>query len=178
MGYFCPKSTFLHLKYIQRILLSTTCVKIHHITYAIISFFTTQLLCIFLLKHFIFSTEGVQTFRLSAARVKVHQILMSLFSVMRDNSSVLFQLKHLYAFDKSSTLKCKFSDLPLLTLKFTKLLMSFLEPRVSFLPNFPSLVSVMRHNSSVLFHLNLYMFWTKEDLQSTNFLTFNCSHEN
>ena len=51
----CPKNPFLQLKhYIQRIyltLLSTTCMKIHQITYVIFetnkSFFTTQLFCIF-----------------------------------------------------------------------------------------------------------------------------------
>ena len=35
--------------------------------------------------------------------------------------------------------------------------MSFLEPTVSFSSNFASLFSVMRYNSSVLFHLNLYI---------------------
>ena len=60
---------------------------------------------------------------------------------------------------KSGTSKCKFSDLPLLALKFTKFFMSFLEPRVSFSSNFASLFSVMRHNYSALFHLNLYMLW-------------------
>ena len=38
----------------------------------------------------------------------------------------------LYAIDKSSTIKCKFSDLPLLTLKFTNFHILFLEPRVQF----------------------------------------------
>ena len=70
----------------------------------------------------------------------------------------IFLAEALYAIIyKSSTLKCKFSDLPLLTLKFTKFLMSFLELRVSVLPNSPSLFSDMRHNTPVLFHLNLYM---------------------
>ena len=40
--------------------------------------------------------------------------------------------------------KGKFSDLSLLALKFTKLLMSFLEPRLSFSSNFISLFSVIR----------------------------------
>ena len=46
-------------------------------------------------------------------------------------------------FDKSSTSKRKFSDLPLLALKFTKFLMSFLKPRFSFSSNFTSLFSVI-----------------------------------
>ena len=79
----------------------------------------------------------------------------SFFSARRDNSW------NFTATDKSSTSKCKFSDLPLLALKFTKFLMLFLEPRVSFSSNFASLFSVMKHNFSVLFHLNLYMLWIK-----------------
>ena len=43
---------------------------------------------------------------------------------------------------------------------------------------FGSLFSVMRHNSPVLFHLKLYMLWTKRAHQSANFQTFDCSHEN
>ena len=57
--------------------------------------------------------------------------------------------------------KCKFSDLPLLALKFTKFIMEILEQRVNSSSHFASLYSVMRHNSFVLFHLKLYMLWTK-----------------
>ena len=89
----------------------------------------------------------------------------SLFSVMRDNSSAFFLPETLYAIDKSSTSKCKFSDLPLLALKLTKFHMSFLEPRASFSSNFSSLFSVVGHNSSVVFHLNLYMRWTKKPIK-------------
>ena len=75
---------------------------------------------------------------------------------------------------------CKFSDLPLLALKFSKFSMSFWkqEKRVSFPSNFTSLFIVMRHNSFVLSHLNLYMLWTKVAHQSANFQTFDCSHQN
>ena len=41
---------------------------------------------------------------------------------------------------------------------------------------FESLFSVMRYNSYVLFHLKLYMYWTKGAHQ--NFQTCDCSHEN
>ena len=51
----------------------------------------------------------------------------------------------------------KISELPLLALNFIKFLMLFLEPTVSFSWSFTSLLSVMRHNSSVLFHpISLY----------------------
>ena len=39
--------------------------------------------------------------------------------------------------------------------------MSFLKSRASFSSNFASLSTLMRDNSSVLFHLKLYMLWTK-----------------
>ena len=55
--------------------------------------------------------------------------------------------------------------------------MSFLEPRVKFSSNFASLFNAMRHNSSVLFHLDLYMLWTKETHQKANVQTFDCSHK-
>ena len=109
---------------------------------------------------------------------------LSLYYFLQHNSSVFFltqitfSAETLYTIDKSSTWKCKFSDLLLLRLKFTKFLMSFLGLRVSFLFKLCTLFSVMRHNSSVLFHLYLYMLWTKEACQSANFQTFNCSHEN
>ena len=99
-------------------------------------------------------------------------------SVSWEITLLLFLAETLYAIDKSSTAKCKFSDLPLLVVKFTKFAMSFLQPRTSFSSNFASLISVMRDNSSVLFHLKLYMLSTKETRQSANFRTFNCSHEN
>ena len=102
----------------------------------------------------------------------------SFFNVMTHNSSVFFSAQTLCNFNKSSTSKWKFSGLPLLALKFTKFLMSFLDPRVGFSSNFASLFSVMRHNSSILFHLKRYMLWTKGAHQSKNFQTFNCSHVN
>ena len=72
-----------------------------------------------------------------------------------------FSWNFIYAIDKSSTSKCKFSDFPLLALKFTKFIISFLKPRASFSSNFASLSTLMRDNSSVLFHLKLYMLSTK-----------------
>ena len=133
----------------------------------------------------------MQIFRLSTARVKIHQVSHVIFQT---KSQFFFKLwltlqwhvrsffrsflaKTLYAIGKSSTRRCKFSDVPLVALKFTKFLMSFLEPIVSFLSNFASLFSVMRHNSSVVFRLNLYMLWTKRAHQCTIFQTFECSNE-
>ena len=50
--------------------------------------------------------------------------------------------------------------------------MSFLESRVSFSLNFASHCNVMRHNSSILSHLKLYMLWKKGAHQSANFHRF------
>ena len=66
----------------------------------------------------------------------------------------IFLAQTLHTFYKST--KCKLSYFPLLALKFTKFLMSFLERRVNFFSNFASLFSVMRHSSSLLFHLNQF----------------------
>ena len=52
-------------------------------------------------------------------------------------------------------------DFPLPELKFTKFLMSFFKQKVSFSSKCGSLFSVMRVNSSVLFHIKLYMLSTK-----------------
>ena len=63
------------------------------------------------------------------------------------------------------------------SLKFTKFIMPFFEPRVSFSSNVASFISFLRDNSSVLFHLELYMFSKKRIHQNANYQTFNCSHE-
>ena len=77
-----------------------------------------------------------------------------------------FLVETLCAINKSSPSKCKYSDLPPLILKFTKFFMTFLlKPRPSFLSNFASLSSVIRGNSSVFFHLKLYMTSTKRTHQ-------------
>ena len=98
IGYFCPKNTFLQLRHLQRIyltLFSTTCAKIRQMTYVIFetsrkknffwkkSFFTTQLLCIFL-------TQTLHTFYKSSTSkckfsdfpllaLKITKFLMSFF---------------------------------------------------------------------------------------------------
>ena len=129
----------------------------------------------------------MQISRLSTAQVKVHQNCscyfsneksaflqsLDLFSVSWEIILLYFLAETSYTIEKSGTSKWKLSDLPLVTLKFTKFLMSFLEPRVSFSSNFASFFSVMRHNVSVLFHLNIYMLWTNGSNQSANFGTFN-----
>ena len=117
MGCFCPKNTFLQLEHdipkIYLTLLSTTCAKIHQITYVIFgtiykSFFTTQLLCTFLAQtlHTFYKScpskckfsdfplleSKFTNFLMSffKQQVSFSSKFVSFFSVMRDNSSVLF----------------------------------------------------------------------------------------
>ena len=103
------------------------------------------------LKHYI---QRILTF-FSTTCVKTHQI-----------SYVIFETISYFPRHNSD-----FSDLLLLALNFTKFLMSFFEPRVCFSSNFASFFSVMRHNSSLPFHLNIYMLWTKGAHKSANFQT-------
>ena len=63
----------------------------------------------------------------------------------------IFLAQTWHTFYKSSPSKCKFSDFPLLGLKFTKFLISFFKQKVSFSSKFRSLFSVMKDHSSVLF---------------------------
>ena len=133
----------------------------------------------------------VQIFRLLTAWVKVIQIphvifqtkksvflLRSFLSAMRDHFFVLFQPKLYVLLTKLANQSANFQTWYCLHLKLTKFPMLFLEQRVTYSSNFASLFRVMRHNSSVLFNLNLYMRWTKGAHHSANFQTFNCSHKN
>ena len=122
--------------------------KIHQITYIIISLFMTQLLCISLaqtLHNFYksrpskcrfsdFMLLGLKfiKFLMSFFKQKVFLQSLDLFPVSWEIILLCFLAETLYAIGKSSTSKCKFSDLQLLTLKFPKFLMSYLESRVSF----------------------------------------------
>ena len=119
MDYFCPENTFLQLEhYIPKIYLtslSTTCVKIHQITYVFFdaiynSLFTTHFLCIFFvqtlhtfykknqskckLSDFPLPELKFTKFLMSFFKQKVsfYSKFRSFFSVMRDNSPVHFQL--------------------------------------------------------------------------------------
>ena len=146
------------------------------------SFFTTQLLCIFLaqtLHSFYKSSPSNCKFSEIPLLILIHQIpdvifeiksqfffKVWMFSQCQERSFFLYFLGCMSYWQKQY-IKVQIS--PLLALKFTKFLMSFLEPRISFCSNFVSLFNVMRHNSSVLFHLNICMFWTNGSNQSTNF---------
>ena len=93
---------------------------------------------------------------LSATCVKIHQITYVIFETIYKSFFTaqflcIFFAQTLRTFYKSSPSKCKFSDFPLLGLKFTNFLMSFFKQKVSFSSKFGSFFSVMRDNSSVPF---------------------------
>ena len=87
------------------------------------------------------------------------------FSVIKDNSSVFFLAQTSYSLDKNSPSKWDFLDFWVVGWKFTKFLMSFLEPRNRFSFNFASLLSARKHNSSVFCHLNFICFGKKDLIQ-------------
>ena len=133
----------------------------------------------------------IQVFKLFTARVKVHQITYLAFQIKSPFSFKVwitlqcnqisffcsFVAESLYAIDKTRTWECTFSYLPLFPSKFTKFLMSFLEPRAKEPSNLRSLFTVIRHKSFVLSHLNFYIIWTKRAQKSANFQTFECFHK-
>ena len=90
--------------------------------------------------------------------------------------SVSWKITPLYFFSSNLTyfwqkepIEVKFLDFWVVGWKFTKFLMSYLKPQVSFSLNFASLFSVMRDNSFVLFLLKLYIIWMKEHIKVQNF---------
>ena len=128
----------------------------------------------------------VQLLRLSSIGSKLVKLLMSFFKVqvssyssfalffcvMTHNPSVLFLAQAEYSFDKISKSKCKFSNFLLLALKFTKFLMSFLEPRVIFSSNFVSLFSIMETIT-----VKIYILLTTRVKKKKNSLCHFSSHE-
>ena len=89
--------------------------------------------------------------------LNIHLILYVTFANMHKSffttqlfCNFLAQRSHI--FYNSSPEKCKFLDFPLLTLKFTKFLMSFFKQKVNFFfSKFPYIFDVIGDNSTVLF---------------------------
>ena len=72
----------------------------------------------------------------------------------------------------------KIWDFQVLQSKFVKSLMSILKRKIDSSPNFVSLFSFMKDNSSVLFSLNNIYFAQKEPLKVNIFWIFECSGQN
>ena len=107
----------------------------------------------------------VQFFRLLSALMKVHGIPHANFENTRSGfiqilhrCSVSWKITPLYFFSSSliyfrqkEPIEVKYLDFWVIWWKFTKFLLSYLKPQVSFSLNFASLFIVMRGNSSVFF---------------------------
>ena len=115
-------------------------------------------------------------FRLLGSLLKVHPTPYAIFEITRSGfiqilhhclvswkiTPLYFFSSNLKYFGQKDPIKVKFLDFWVVGWKFTKFLMSFLEPRVSFSFNFASLFSARKHNSSVFFHLNFICFEQKD----------------
>ena len=114
---------------------------------------------------------------ISTTCVKIRQISCIIFEIKsrfsRRNSPVFFLAQTLHTFYESSPSKCKFSDFPLLALKLTKLLMSFLKQKVSFSSKFASLFSIMREFFCTFLVETLYVI-DKGSTSSAHFQTCQC----
>ena len=129
------------------------------------------------LKHYV---QRIYPTLFSTTCVKIHQIPYAIFEIIshisRHNFSVFFSSDITYFLQKYQ-IKVQIFRLFTARIKI-KFLISFFKQKVNFSSKFGSLFSVMRDNCSVLFHLNLYMLWTKGAYQSENFQRFDCEHEN
>ena len=119
-------------------------------------------------------------FRLLGALMKVHPIPHAIFETTRSgfiqilhHCSVSWKITLLYFFSSNLIyFGQKLSDFWVIGWKFTKFLMSYLKPQVSFSLNFASLFNIMGDKSSVLFWLKFYMIFTKGAHDSAKFQTF------
>ena len=131
--------------------------------------------------HLIFNCECGSYYKLRRLYYKMWQLLQNATfvtncdstSVMKHNSSVLFSSKTLYALDRRSPSKCKFSNFRLLAWKLTKFLVPFFKPQVNFPLNFTSPFSALFTFPVKFSSWNIY-FGVH---QSTIFWTFGCSHK-
>ena len=84
------------------------------------------------------------------------------------NSSVLFFCSNITYFLQKQHTEVQMLWLATARIKIRKIPHVIFQQKLRFSSNFASLFSVIRHNSSVLFHLNLYMLWRKAVHQSAN----------
>ena len=109
-----------------------------------------------------------QTYECSILWNFTHFLILSLFSVMKVNSSLFFKLKSQLLW-KKITYRSEIFELLSSWVKFTKSLMSYLKPQISFSLKFTSPFNVMRDNSSVLFQLELYIIFREMSTTQVKF---------
>ena len=83
---------------------------------------------------------------------------------------IWFNFEHLYLFG-SAILLSNMKSLFFCLRKFSKFLMSFLKAQLSFPSNFASIFSAIRPNSSLLFKLKHYIFWSLLKIAFFRFLS-------
>ena len=111
-------------------------------------------------------------------QVKSSSNFASYYIVMTHNFPVNFKLTHFLLWIKGPNKSPNLRLSNVLWWKFAKFLMSFLEVQVSFPSNFVSILSAIKHNSSVLFSSNILYFGQKQPIKVHIFEIFECSGEN
>ena len=86
-----------------------------------------------------------------------------LFSVTKDNSSLLFQVKDYIIGTKGTSQSANFGGFWVPGSKFTKFL-SIFKQQIGFCSNFASILTIMRHNSCVLFLAEIVHTFNKRSL--------------
>ena len=96
------------------------------------------------------------------------------FIVMTNNYSINFKLIHFLLWMKGLIL----SQFWVLWWKLAKFVMSYSRLQVTFSPNFGSLFSVTKDNSSILFRSSVMYFAQKKPIKVQIFETFECLGQN
>ena len=96
------------------------------------------------------------------------------FIVMTNNYSINFKLIHFLLWMKGLIL----SQFWVLWWKLAKFVMSYSKLQVTFSPNFGSLFSVTKDNSSILFRSSVMYFAQKKPIKVQIFETFECLGQN
>ena len=99
------------------------------------------------------------------------------FVVMTNNYSINFKLIHFILWMKGLILS-QFWDFRVLWWKLAKFLLSYSKLQVTYSPNFGSLFSVTKDNSSILFRSSVMYFAQKEPIKVQIFETFECLGQN
>ena len=107
-------------------------------------------------------------------RVNFFYNFASLFSARKQNSSVFFQLNFV-CFGQKDLIKVQIFRLSTAGTKINQIPYVIFQATCQF--SFKIYISVMTHNSSEIFLLKNYIFWTKRAHHCTIFQTFESSNE-
>ena len=107
--------------------------------------------------------------------VKIHQMIYVIF---HDTAPLYLFTSNITYFLQKQSIKVDIFRLATAFIKIHQIPHAIFGTKSQFF--FKLCITLQCHetNSSVLFHLNLYMLWTKGSDQSVNFQTFDCLHGN